>query len=227
MKSIAKILPVIIVICSLCFTINAANPYSLSDSNKHSAKYAVSIVPSYTLENGFRFDLDIHLCKNQWLVIGPHYFIARNQNMGLLLGLDQATDMDGYGFDIYHKILLNKDVTVNGPYFAYGFRYDHFSFTYTDFAWVKILDAWNTPYYDWEETKITETNNRYGVNLMFGLQYALNKKLLIDGYTGCGIQVSDISPANSKIADFSNFFLRYNYSGPRFLLGVRIGLFLF
>jgi len=227
MKSIAKILLVIILMFLYVFKTDAGNSYSLADSSKPTGKYAVSIVPSYTLQNGFRFDLDIRICKNQWLVIGPHYFIARNQNMGLFYGIDQPTDMDGYGFDLYHKILLKNQVTTNGPYFAYGVRYDHFTFKYKDYDWVDKVDGWGTHYLDYEETVITETNNRYGFNLMFGLQYAVNNKLLIDGYTGCGIQVSDVSPENSKSKDYSNFFLRYNYSGPRILLGIRLGLFLF
>jgi len=171
--------------------------------------------------------MDIHLCKNQWLVIGPHYFIARNQYMDFYAGLSEQADMDGYGFDLYHKLLLSNKETVNGPYFAYGVRYDHFTFKYKAYDWVKKTDGWGTPYYDWEKTEIVEKNNRYGFNLMFGLQYAINNKLFLDGYTGCGIQVSNISPEDAEIAQNNNFFLRYSYSGPRFLLGFRLGLFLF
>jgi hypothetical protein len=227
MKSIAKILPVIVLILVFAFKTDASNSYSLADTNKHASNYAISIVPSFTLQNGFRFDLDIHLKNNHWLVIGPHYWVARNQNMGMFYGLNQPTDLDGYGFDLYHKVLLKNQVTTNGPYFAYGVRYDHLTFKYKDYDWVDKVDGWGTHYYEWSEKEFTEINNRYGFNLMFGLQYAVNNKLLIDGYTGCGFQVSDVSPEDSKSTDFSNFFLRYNYSGPRFLLGIRIGLFLF
>jgi hypothetical protein len=227
MKSKAKFFLLLVFLqFSVLFTF-AEKPLSPSDTSKSAGSYAISLVPSFTLQNGFRIDLDIHLTKNQWLVIGPHYYVTRNQNMGFFLGLDQPVDMDGYGFDLYHKILLKNEVTTSGPYFAYGIRYDHLSFKYNDYDWVKKLDSWGTPYYEWSETSINEINNRYGVNLMFGMQYVINNKLLIDGYTGCGIQVSNLSPDNAKSADYSNFFLRYNYSGPRFLLGVRLGIFLF
>lgn len=223
MRSISKIISVVAFL-SLALTLKAGNPISKPDSN-NKLNYAISIVPSYTLQNGFRFDLDIHLKENQWLVFGPHLFIARNQYIPISLGLGELTDMDGYGFDLYHKMLLKKNEIVNGPYFAYGIRYDHFSIKFNENGWVKKTDSWGTPYYEWEKTDITEKINRYGFNLFFGVQYSINSKLLIDAYTGCGVQVADVSPDDAKISQNNNF-LHYNYSGPKFLLGFRFGMFL-
>jgi len=208
-KSIAKILPVIIVICFLSFTIYGVNPYSLSDSNKHSAKYAISIVPLYTLQNGFRIDLDIHLCKNQWLIIGPQYFIGKDKKM-FFLGNDWNTDLEGYGFDIYHKLILKTEQSTSGPYAAYGIRFNSFNFKY---------GVTGNP-----ENEVT--NTRYGFNAIFGYQTIYNNILLLDFYAGCGIQVSNLIGDVGTIDDNSSFFMNYNYSGIRFLLGFRIGLFL-
>jgi hypothetical protein len=46
-------------------------------------------------------------------------------------------------------------------------------------------------------------------------------------YTGCGLQVSKLTgDDDGTVEKNSDFFMNYNYSGPRFLLGFRIGLFL-
>jgi hypothetical protein len=202
-------------------------PHYVADTSKTPLKFAFSIVPTYALQYAFRVDLDFHLVKNNWLVFAPRYFIARDQYMDLLLGLGVPTDMDGYGFDLYHKMLIFTNQTVNGPYIAYGIKYDHFSFRYTDNAWVEKTDTWGTKYYDWEKTEITEVNNRYGFNLLIGAQYAINRKLLVDVFMGCGLQVSDISPDNARISEDNNYFGMYNYSGPRLTMGFRMGMFLF
>jgi hypothetical protein len=199
----------------------------VADTNKTPLNFAISIVPTYAFQYGFRLDLDFHLTKNQWLVFGPQYYIARDQYMDILLGIGVPVDMDGFGFDLYHKILIFSEQTVNGPYVAYGIRYNHFSFRYTDNVWVEKTDPWGTKYYDWEETDITEVNNRYGFNLLFGAQYAVNNRLLIDGFLGCGLQVSDISPDDAKIGEDNNYFGMFNYSGPRLTMGFRLGMFLF
>ena len=121
--------------------------------------------------------------------------------------------MQGYGIDIYHKIILKQEESIKGPYAAYGLRYNYFKYQ-------TIIDLYNP------QASIEETNNRLGFNVLFGYQNAFNNKLLFDVYTGCGLQVSNLSPDNNVFTDNANNFMSYNYSGPRFILGIRIGMFL-
>lgn len=212
MKTTIKSLIILLIIIHIAIYTNAANNFPPFDSSSkiHNPTIALSLVPLYTLENGFRIDFEIHLIKNQWLIIGPQYFIAEDKKM-IFLDNGNNTDLEGYGVDIYHKIILKSEESINGPYAAYGIRYNSFNF--------KSDAQYGNP-------KIDVTNTRYGFNVLFGYQNAINNKLLVDIYTGCGLQVSNLSGDNGTFADNSNFFMNYNYSGPRFLLGFRIGLFL-
>jgi len=213
MKTAIKSLIIVLIIVHLAIYANAGNNFSSFDSNRnlHNPTIALSLVPLYTLENGFRVDFEIHLKKNQWLIIGPQYFIARDKSMNMFVDAGRNLDLEGYGVDIYHKIILKTEESISGPYAAYGIRYNSFNF--------KAPEENGNP-------KIDVTNSRYGFNVLFGYQNAINNKLLLDVYTGCGIQVSNLSSAGTIFDNSNNIFLNYNYSGPRFLLGFRIGLFL-
>jgi hypothetical protein len=215
MRTTIKSLIILLIIIHFSIYTNAGNNFPPIDSSRniHNPTLAFSLHPLYTLQNGFRVDFEIHIIKNQWLIIGPQYFIAENKSMNtfFLAGVDRTMDMEGYGVDIYHKIILKTEESIIGPYAAYGIRYNSFNFK---------ADAENG------NTKMDVTNTRYGFNVLFGYQNVINDKLLIDVYTGCGLQVSNLSGDDGTFADKSNFFMNYNYSGPRFLLGFRIGLFL-
>ena len=207
-----RIIIILLIIIHLSIYSNAENNFSLSDSNKNISlpTLAFSLVPLYTFQNGFRIDFEVNIAKNQWLLIGPQYFIAQDKTM-VFLGNDKNTDLQGYGIDIYHKIILKTEKSITGPYAAYGVRYNKFDFK------VKA---------DGVNPELNVSNTRYGFNVIFGYQNAINNKLLVDFYTGCGIQVSNMTGDDGTFSDNSDFFMNYNYSGPRFLLGFRIGLFL-
>ena len=216
MKNTIKVLIILLIIMHIAFYSDAGNNFPSTDSSKkiHNPTLAFSLHPLYTIENGFRIDFEFHIYKNQWIVIGPQYFIAQNKSLEFFAGTDRYIDMEGYGVDFYHKIILKTEESVSGPYAAYGIRYNTFNF--------KSVADINT-----STTKLDVTNTRYGFNVMFGYQNAVNDKLLIDVYSGCGIQESNLTgDDDGTVKKNSNFFMNYNYSGPRFLLGFRIGLFL-
>jgi hypothetical protein len=197
------------------------------DEKKADPSVILAINPLYTLQNAMRIDVDFRLSRNNWITIGPQYYVAKDKYMDLFLGNDEATDMNGYGIDFLHKIILSQKNNSTGPYLAYGVRYVNFSYTYNGFSWVQKLDEWGTHYYELEKGDVTEKNNRYGFNIIFGMQNIIEDRFFIDVYTGVGIQVSNMSPETANISNNSDFFLRYNYSGPRFLLGIRMGVALF
>ena len=88
-----RIIIILLIIIHLSIYSNAENNFSLSDSNKNISlpTLAFSLVPLYTFQNGFRIDFEVNIAKNQWLLIGPQYFIAQDKTM-VFLGNDKNTD---------------------------------------------------------------------------------------------------------------------------------------
>jgi hypothetical protein len=215
MKTLFKSLIILFIIIHFAiYSYGGSNfPPIDSNANKHIPTIAFALHPLYTIESGFRVDFETRITKNQWLIVGPQYFIAENKSMDFFTGLSNNMDMEGYGIDIYHKIILKSEETVKGPYAAYGLRYNVFNFK-TESGIYSI------------PKKLDVTNTRYGFNVLFGYQNVINDKLLVDIYTGCGIQISKLKGDDGTFEDQSNFFMNYSYSGPRFLLGFRIGMFL-
>ena len=216
MKTTTKSVIILLIVINLSMFANAGNVFPPSDSNKSIPTFAVSMVPMYTLQNAFRVDFEVKIAKNQWILFGPQYFVAQNKDM-LFLNNGEKTDLEGFGIDIYHKIILKSEESISGPYAAYGIRYNSLNFKY---------QAWNT---GGSMVDKNVTNSRYGFNVIFGYQSTFNNKLLLDLYTGCGVQVSNLSGDDGSLSDFGSSpfnFLNYNYSGPRFILGFRVGLFL-
>ena len=210
MKTTIKTIIILLIIIQLSNSVSAENNFFYTDSSKKISlpTLAFSLSPLYTLENGFRIDFEFRVAKNQWVVIAPQYYIAKDKQ-SIFFDNDLQIDLEGYGFDLYHKIILKTEPTITGPYAAYGIRYNNFNYKYNR----------SGQNYD-------VTNTRYGFNVMFGYQGAVNNKLLLDVYTGCGLQVSNLKGDDTYTTSNSDFFMNYNYSGPRFLLGFKIGMFL-
>jgi hypothetical protein len=220
MKTTLKTVIILLIVIQFSISANAETSFTYADSNKKISlpTLAFSLSPLYTLQNGFRVDFEFRPFKNQWIVLAPQYFIAKNKDLffldyGTSYGNGYSTDMEGYGFDLFHKIILKTEASISGPYAAYGIRYNTFNYKFTTGT-------------GFVSEKHDITNTRYGFNVMFGYQGAVNNKLLLDIYTGCGIQVSNLKGDDGTMADNSEFFMNYNYTGPRFLLGFKIGLFL-
>ena len=90
MRTSIKSVIILLIVIQFAIYANAGNSLPLYDSNNkmHNPTIAFSLLPLYTIQSGFSVNLDIHLRKNNWLIIGPQYFIAENKPLNLFLGVD-------------------------------------------------------------------------------------------------------------------------------------------
>jgi hypothetical protein len=183
------------------------------DTNQLKSKVAITVLPLYTFEHALRVDFDINIKKNNWLVIGPHYFTGKESSYELFMDLPNEGDLTGYGVDLLHKIFLSGTKLNSGAYTAYGFRYNFFQIDYQKDYSSSIIE--------------TEKVNQYGVNFLFGYQFVISNRVIIDFYSGVGIQEASITTTSTS-KDYRSdggSFLYFGNSGPRMLLGVRFGTF--
>ena len=202
------------------------NPVSGNSKDSSRKNIAISIVPQYTLANGFRMDFEFRLADKHWLMFAPIYYMgSKREGFGPFSNSDKIYDVEGYGADLYDKIFLKKNSSPFGPYLAVGVKYHHFSIDYKDYTWQEY-DEGGLKYYDYVYTTVNETIDRYGANLVFGYQKDMFKgNMLADFFVGYGLKISDVKLSDdTKDEIFTSRFWDYGYAGPHLLLGVRLGV---
>jgi hypothetical protein len=111
---------------------------SFLQAQEDNTKISISYQPQYMLILGQRVDIDVKLGNtNSWIVLGSHYYLHYpfNSKSSIEGGYEDETlydKLDGYAFNLEHRIYLVNELLPNNIYFSYGIYYAHFDITYDD-----------------------------------------------------------------------------------------------
>lgn len=192
-------------------------------------RFNVSYMPQYMLIFGQRMDLDIRLGQsNHWLVFGAHYYLNYaydSKNMDYYDYEDETgyDKLQGYAFNLEHRIYLSNESLLNNIYFNYGLYYGHFNINYGEYSWGSIpyeddLEALTYDIFD-RTTHI----DKLGPNIMIGYKQDFIDNFFFDFYAGAGLRYSIISPDDGSQRTYSEHLFSYGFTGTTFLVGIRIG----
>lgn len=179
-----------------CVTIQGVYGQADSLGQPHIFKNAVSFVPQYTINNGFRLDYDRSLKNdNIWLGLGTMFFYVQGRVYGYGF-YDNVNSISGFGLLPNIKFMAFRSQKLNfrsgNPrhtiYIEAGPHFQYYSVNHETEVPVEFVEDGVT-YFEFERQNTTSAVYRTGLNLNTGWQIALNR-FVLDLYLGAGFRVS-------------------------------------
>jgi len=223
------------IISTLIIFLTISSLFSQENENKFYPAL-ISIVPQYILNNGIRVDLDRPLKANHnWLSMSMQLYLknnydnSNNYNYMNDYYYDYDNDFDynkaiGIGFEANYRIYNKNNTDPLGPYISFGLLFQH---TYMEAEYYDWETDPNTGLYlDYNVSDVKENVEKFGANMLIGMQFEVEENFYLDFYTGLGIKHSLISTTASEITHIDRFYWDYDYSGVHPIFGVRLGFML-
>jgi hypothetical protein len=207
---------IILILTAFILTVNAF----AQNNEAKTYNTTISLVPQYTIVNGFRLDIDKPVSKDhlQWISFSPQVYVSWQSN---LTNYDQ---MWGLGMDIKHRIYLNKEVIKpKGLYFQYGPGFQFFSIDdvreYSESFLEDGIEYWRVA-----SGSLNTKVYKVGGNIHLGYQSMIGDKVLVDFYLGSGIRLSFDNRNDGLHPWFNSWWGSPGYSGTLLDAGLRIGI---
>jgi hypothetical protein len=180
-------------------------------------KYTFAIQPFQAFNGAWRSDFEMRLGDGPgWLQYGLSLYSA-DENSEILRELrESASKLRGAGLEVNYKRFLDSRRSL---YFAGGLSYTHFKIDYWGYSWVNYVED-GLQYHTQSSGYYTQQIDRLGINAFFGYQIPARGAFLFDAYTGLAQRYS-FSDKNKP--SFNDTMFSYGYTGPVFLLGIRVG----
>ncbi len=188
--------------------------------------YGIAIVPHTLIFSGIRLDFDKRIKNtNAWLSLCPQFYF-NERDLSTTDYNDNRTyqRLIGFGGDAYAKYFFSKTKMPEGVYLGIGLNYNHFRIKYPEYQWT----TYTKDGLQFIENKLVtenETINRFGGNLIIGLQFKLVDNMFGDIYLGYGTKYSvKKTEGNSQMKKFTEYMWDYAYSGVAIAFGFRLGV---
>lgn len=195
----------IIVFFLFLFVAQAVHSQSLFNRN------TVSLVPLNLINGGLRIDFEHQIGENSrnWILLGPQYYykdVTEYESMNF--GDFDELEFRGMGLELAYKHLLEEAGFSGNAYYLVGVSFQYFD--------IKNEDKINPGSILLQKT---------GAHFIIGYQMKTKERINIDLFTGLGFRYT-LEEANDMKNDFSELSWNLGYTGPAFLLGVKIGIIL-
>jgi len=200
-------------------------------------KYTFAIQPFQWFNHCWRTDFEIRLGNGpSWLQFSPtvyfnnqeeekpnHMYDGKNYNYYYMYHSDWRepySKLKGGGLDVNYKEFLNPGRSF---YMASGLSYTYFDINYYGAAgkWIDYIED-GLPYHEYSYTVGYHSQyiNRVSVNLYFGFQPATRSAFLFDMFWGLSYRHCF---SDKEKPAFNKSLFSYGYSGPAFMMGIRLG----
>lgn len=164
----------------------------------------ISFYPQYLFFHGIKAGWENHLKKNQWLIVSPEIYYDENTDQWD----NSYKTVYGGGITLHHKSYLDEQVN-NTPYFALQTGYNYFS-----------IEG-----YRYGDNEINPGIHQISGGFTLGIQPRLFSKIFLDLYLGAELTKSfAINNQNAEMESFKQNMWDYAYTGPVFLIGLKICL---
>ncbi len=172
-------------------------------------KSVVAFSPQHLFFKGIRIYYDTRISQKHWLQFSPEIYMAVNAKNSFSNA--SYRDLYGIGIAVHDRNYINKINHPGGLYLSYGISYNYFKLTY---------DIESTDSYTQEHTTI----QKVGGDVLIGYQFVLFSKLILDAYTGLGLNYSMREYSGIEKRSFNSDMADYGYTGSLLLAGIRLGL---
>ena len=181
-------------------------------------EWNLTFVPQYVFSNGLRFDLERVNARRAW-VISPRFYYLKRQAHPISYSDASLGKLTGAGLSIYRKFIKSSTEKYMG-YWAIGLGLSYFHLGYEQYTWV-AKPLYDQTVYDYEIADRQGALLRMEVDATMGIEHKLWNFLIIEPYAGVGYRYT-IPFLPDDTNPFDNVF-GYGYSGPLFILGVKLG----
>lgn len=216
---------IIFIICTthilLSFQIKA-------QENMEFKKLIVSISPQHLIQSGLRFELEPHLHEQHWLTIAPTIYLNHSgvnyYNSDYKDQRDNSSydKLTGIGIDIQHKMFLVDLYNPSGPYFSYGFGYNHFCLEYEEYVFYNTTyDGLNVITNGLQDVR--HHIDRIGASILLGYTYPSERIIMFDLYIGVGLRYSIQNINYDSQRSYDGSCVSFGYSGTLPLAGFKCG----
>ena len=181
-------------------------------------EWNITFVPHYILFNGIRFDIE-HVNGLKAWGLSPQFYYLKRTAHPVSYSDASLNSLIGGGLGIFRKF-IKSSTQKNLGYWALGFGVNYFSLGYEQFTWVPKT-FYDQTVYDYELVKHSGTLLRFDINATIGLERKLWDFLIFEPYAGVGYRYTiPFLPGDNN--PFDNV-LGFGYSGPLFIVGIKLG----
>ncbi len=178
----------------------------------------ITFVPHYVLFNGLRFDIERLNGRKAWVVSPQFYYLKRDYHP---ISYSDASlkSLIGGGMGVYRKFIRSSTEKSVG-YWAIGLGTNYYSVDYDQFTWV-AKSFYDQTVYDYELVNRRGSLLQINASATIGIQYRMWNFLIVEPYVGVGYRYT-----MPFLPDHTNPFdnmLSFGYSGPVFLVGIKLG----
>ncbi len=209
---------------------NLATKAQTEEPNKRDYKFAIGLMPQYSIYGGMRVDFDIKLKPQHYLTIGPQAYYAKNTDVFYT----ENTDFSGFGVNINYRYFPSKLVQPTGFYLGAGLVLQSTKATYTNSSYFisytedglpkqMYANSFNDPNYPQTQSK---RFFKGGYDLLVGYQRVYENTIFLDAYAGWGFRLSDYDAQKNSSEYWGETIFDPGYSGFLPLIGFRFGIFL-
>jgi hypothetical protein len=202
-----------------------------------SRSVVVKVIPQYVVVSGFWLEVEYRGARQlrhsftftPQLYAGPvgrpdvvtTYYQSQQQQL--------ATEtVRGLGLQVQHRRYLGtaQSPYPAGPYVSYGLSYQHFAVSRNELGWKEVKDPTGLPYYEYSNTRHTETINRYGATAQLGYQLPFaTSRFSADIYAGAGWRTGQSRSGNQVVdSRYRSGPSDYGHQGFYFPAGFKVGV---
>jgi hypothetical protein len=197
-------------------------------------KITFAIQPFQWANNCWRSDFEIRLGNGPgWLQFGPtiyyanhekekpdHFYDEKYSYNHSYVFREPYSKLKGGGLDVNYKRFLDPNRSF---YTASGLSYTYFDITYNGAhgRWIDYMED-GLPYHEYRYTVGYHNQyiNRMSINHYFGFQVPTRSAFLFDMFWGLSYRFCFMDKDKPS---FDRSVFSYGYSGPAFMMGIRLG----
>lgn len=182
------------------------------NAQEQNYKNTISFVPSYLINSGIRLDYERTINRSNHLVLGSQFYyrdIVAEETLGFR-GIDEGK-LRGAGLEVNYKHLLLPELKIyDNAYYSVGLSYQFFKLENTESSIERSIGL-----------------HKAGTHFIIGYQLQSSSRVVFDIYSGLGFRYTfDGKSENNMTNTFNDYSWNFGYSGPVFMIGIKIGILL-
>lgn len=193
--------------------VNAAT--QTHEFQNYKEKYIVYVVPQSSFENALRIDIDRRLENGKTLTFGPRIFLAQDK--------EAYRELYGAGLEVAYKFVSLWIDPQQKAYFSIGGLYNIYNITFDQMDWEDHIEN-GVEVSVFESKPRTELINKFGPNILVGMELEVIPRLIVDFNIGLGARAGFNLKGDTQFQQEILNLASPVYTGILPLMAIKVGM---